>query len=204
MIYSSKGCINSGSINGSINGSYRGIVSDRQRHRSGRGTTAVAPRSLDPRLLEASTTASITIVYCLKVFVLDKEPHSEYLPPNCTNEVGDITKDYEKSRWDYLLIRNVRDIGDWESYFNRLHGMLQSGGCIEFVDVDGEDDVVCTCPQLGDWATTCNYVTEPRGLSASKSGRANTCCICASFPSAKSRRNLLRESYLEVFETSLK
>lgn len=129
-----------------------------------------------------------------KVVVLDKEPYSKHLPPNCTIEVGDINKDYEKSRWDYVFIRNVRDIRDWESYFNRLHDMLQPGGCIEFVDVDDAYDVVCTCPHLGDWATAYNYVAVSGGTDILKSGRANRCTICVSFPSAKSRRDLLRGS----------
>ena len=128
------------------------------------------------------------------IVVLDKEPISAYLPPNCTIEVGNIVEYPQNSRWDYLFIRNLRGISDWGAYFDHLRGMLRREGHIELVDIDDAYDVVCTCPQLGEWAKTRNSTGTSKWTGAWKSAQANICTSCASFPSATTRRDLLRES----------
>ena len=130
------------------------------------------------------------------IVVLDEEPYCRYLPPNCSIEIGNIAEYPQNSRWDYLFVRNIRSVSNWGAYFDHLHGMLRPGGHIELVDIDDAYDVVCTCPQVGKWAKTNSSAGTSKGTSKGTraSAQANRCSACASFPSAKRRRDLLRES----------
>ena len=129
-----------------------------------------------------------------KVVILDKEPYSRYLPPNCTTEAGDIAEYPRNFFWDYVYVRNLRGIGDCGAYFDRLRGIVRSEGHIELVDIDDAYDVVCTCSQLGDWVKISTPGWTSKSINAFKLGHASRCQICASFPTARRRRDLLRQS----------
>ena len=51
-----------------------------------------------------------------------------YLPRNCTIMKGHITEYPENCFWDYLFIRNGRDVYDWTASFNHLRGLIRRGG----------------------------------------------------------------------------
>lgn len=75
----------------------------------------------------------------------------EFVPPNCTFEVDDVTLEwtYPPSNFDFIHIREMfGSIPDWDYFFSQCFRCVKPGGWVEIVEHDvrpvADDD---TCPE---------------------------------------------------------
>ena len=116
------------------------------------------------------------------VTVLEPNPFPRLAPVTCQFEKGNIeTYVPGNLRFDYIFVRNVRNVRNWLDFIFRMKVLLAPGGTLELFDVEARGYTLCTCQTPVQWHG------EPE------------CVVCNDFPtSANKARWMEMAGFAEV------